>query len=186
MHIIRPEPLGRRLASTKSLAKSLAENLTKSLAETCWNFCRDSWPESRIVLYAWLSARLSPRLVFLRGTAYQESRERLETTTLPIVPTLVGRRCTRVAPGLLYATQLPYTQGFRIPIFFSHNCNQVASQRYWITSIFNFFSLSTAPSPNAVVTGISMISRFILLTEPQTLRIDCLRQNPWRQFRTLC
>ena len=30
-----------------------------------------------------------------------------------------------------------------------------------------------------------MISRFILLSEPQTLRVVCLRQNPWRQFRTL-
>ena len=49
---------------------------------------------------------------------YQESRERLETSTLPTVPTLVGWRCTRVAPRLLYATQLPYTQGFRIPEFY--------------------------------------------------------------------
>ena len=34
MHKIRSETLGRRWASTKSLAKSLAESLTKSLAET--------------------------------------------------------------------------------------------------------------------------------------------------------
>ena len=44
-----------------------------------WSFWRDSWreysrsprvsPESWIGLYAWLSARLSPRLVFLRGIA---------------------------------------------------------------------------------------------------------------------
>ena len=32
MHIIRSETLGRRLASTKSLAKSLTESLTKSPA----------------------------------------------------------------------------------------------------------------------------------------------------------
>ena len=76
--IIRSETLGRRLASTKSLAKSLVESLTKSLAETLSETLVETFgetsrspsvsPESRIGLYAWLSARLSPRLVFfLRG-----------------------------------------------------------------------------------------------------------------------
>ena len=34
MHIIRSEPLGRRLACVKSLAKSLAETLSETFGET--------------------------------------------------------------------------------------------------------------------------------------------------------
>ena len=59
VHIIRSETLERRLASAKSLAKSLAESLTKSLVEAL----SETLGESRIALYAWLFARLSPRLV---------------------------------------------------------------------------------------------------------------------------
>ena len=76
---------------------------------------------------------------------YQELRLRLKTSTLPTVPTVVVRRCTRVAPPLLYVAQLPYTQEFRFRnfIFFSPNFNQVASQRYWIRGYF-FLSLYRA------------------------------------------
>ena len=54
----------------------------KSHRESRLDSQQDSWrdfsgspsvsPESRIGLYAWLSARLSPRLVFLRGLLYSE------------------------------------------------------------------------------------------------------------------
>ena len=60
-------------------------------------------------------------------------------------------------PLLLYATQIPYTQGFEIP-----------------KSYIGFFSLSITPSPNAVAAGMLMISRFILMIELQMLRVDCL------------
>ena len=78
-------------------------------------------------------------------------------------------------------------RGLRFRNFiFSPNYNQVASPIYWVRVYFYyFFYFSIVPSRSAVATGISMISRFILLSEPQTIRVDCLRQNPWRQFRTL-
>ena len=57
--------------------KSRQKSCRESLQDSQWNFWRDSRrdfsrspsvsPESRIGLYAWLSARLSFRLVFLRG-----------------------------------------------------------------------------------------------------------------------
>ena len=71
-------------------------------------------------------------------------------------------------------------------LFIFPDFNQPASWRIRIiVYIYIFFSLSITPSANAVAAGMSMISRFILMIEPQTLRVDCLLQNPWRHFRTL-
>ena len=85
VYIIWSETLGRRLTSAKSRQESCRESHQESSRDSlrdfrrnfCRNFCRGSWrdfscspsvsPESRIGLYAWLSARLSLRLVFLRG-----------------------------------------------------------------------------------------------------------------------
>ena len=71
--------LGKSLTESlaKSLTKSLGEGLGKTLGETLGETLvetfraresrQESCQESRIGSYAWLSARLSPRLVFLRG-----------------------------------------------------------------------------------------------------------------------
>ena len=67
MHIIRSETLA------ESLGKTLSKTLGKTLGQTVGNTFSDkksrheSRRESRIGLYAWLPARLSPRVVFLRG-----------------------------------------------------------------------------------------------------------------------
>ena len=69
------EKLGEREKSRhESCQDSHQESSRNSLQDSRWDFWRDSWrdfsrspsvsPESRIGLYAWLSARLSPRLVF--------------------------------------------------------------------------------------------------------------------------
>ena len=61
------------LAFTSKFAKSFANSLTESLGKPLGkilgeSFCaKKSRQESRIGLYAWLPARLSPILVFLRG-----------------------------------------------------------------------------------------------------------------------
>ena len=62
-----------RLFGTKSLTKSFTESLGENLDKTFGETCRakdchqESCRESPIGSYAWFSARLSPRLVFLRG-----------------------------------------------------------------------------------------------------------------------
>ena len=72
------ETLDKRDKSRQeSCRESHQECSQDSLRDYRWDFWRDSWqdfspspsvsPESRIGLYAWLSARLFPRLVFLRG-----------------------------------------------------------------------------------------------------------------------
>ena len=71
MHRIRSETLGKTLGET--LGKTLGETLGKTLGETLAETFRtkesrqEYSQESRIGSYAWLSARLSSRLVFLRG-----------------------------------------------------------------------------------------------------------------------
>ena len=71
-------------------------------------------------------------------------------------------------------------------LFVFPDFNELASWRIRIiVYIYIFFFLSITPSPNAVAAGMLMISRFILMIEPRTLRVDCLLQNPWRHFRTL-
>ena len=77
MHIIRPETMGRRLASAKSLAKSrqkshresrleiLGETLRKTLGETF--HARQGSPQSLGSDYMQNSPQDSPSIVFLRG-----------------------------------------------------------------------------------------------------------------------
>ena len=84
VHIIRSETLGETLGEREkprqeSCRESDQESRRDSLRNSRWDFFWDSWrdflhslsvsPESRIGLHAWLSARLSPWLVFLRGCA---------------------------------------------------------------------------------------------------------------------
>ena len=64
MHIIRSETLGETLGETFWREKSCQQSGRESCRDSRWDFWRDSWRESRIGLYAWLPARLSPRLVF--------------------------------------------------------------------------------------------------------------------------
>ena len=69
--LFAPKSLAKSLTKslTGSLAKSLAKSLGKTLAETfrAKKSRQESCQESRIGSYGRLSARLSPRLVFLRG-----------------------------------------------------------------------------------------------------------------------
>ena len=62
MHIIRAGILGETLA--EDLAETLGETFGDTIGETF--LAKKSRRESRIGLYAWLPARLSPRLFFLR------------------------------------------------------------------------------------------------------------------------
>ena len=72
MHIIRSATLGEtfwRESPTNSLAECLGKTLGKTVDET---FCaKNSRRESRIGLYAWLPARLSPRHGLLRERQHQ-------------------------------------------------------------------------------------------------------------------
>ena len=95
MHIIRSETLGRRLASVKSLAQNLAKIHSETLGETFGETSRSPSvsPECRMGWYAWLSARLSSRLVFLRGYVPAKSYQ----------PIIIRALCVRLGSNVGYS-----------------------------------------------------------------------------------